>query len=55
MAIAIVHRGVADDGGPGRPLPCPLACVSGRRGQGAPGAVDEGSVKMAIGMGAEGE
>ena len=54
MVIAVVPRGVADNDGPGRPLPCPLACVSGGRGQGAPGAVKEDSPKTAIGMGGGG-
>ena len=51
----VVCRGVANNDGPGRPLPRPLVCVSGGRGQGAPGAVKKGSAKTAIGMGGEGE
>ena len=54
MAIAVVRRGMANDGGSGRPLPHPLACISGGRGQGAPGAIKEGSAKTVMGMGGGG-
>ncbi len=54
MAIAGVRHRVVDNDGPGHPLPRPLACVSGGRGQGAPCAVEEDSAKMAIGMGGGG-
>ena len=29
VSIVVVRRSVANDNGSGRPLPCPLACVSG--------------------------